>query len=553
MRHAAPWILLVLALWPFAATRHAPHVHDDHDFRGPGSLVADARADLGVLWRADVFGHFERPTGHSGFWRPLLLLGFRVEHALTEGRPLPYAWLGHVVTLLLHALATLALWKLLMALGLAWSPAFVAAALFAVHPVHVESVAWISGRTDVLPALLAWLGTAWLLTARERRGLWLAGAALLAAPLAKESGVLLVGLAGVLAWVAARAPSGAGFPGRRPLHGAWWVPGLALLAYGLLRSVSFEHGLDPAAYTGPEDLASRWGTWLSILPDLVRLSLWPGPATPLHPVQAVQGWGETRVVVGALVLAVLLVGSLAAWRRRSPLAVWAWSLPAGTCLLLAPWVRFPLGYAEVAAPLYERHLYAAAAVPCVALAWLARAWLQRHPAAALALGVTVALAIAPVTRERSRVWSSDEAFARAAVTRIPQSAALWNHLGWALMPAALQPDGDAAAIEAVGAFERAASLEPDDLEPRLNRFILMAQLGREEAAEVAAHELLAAHPDEPAVLDNVATWHLSRGRWEAGVVLLERELATGRALPGALQALNLARDELDRAAVTPDG
>ena len=70
---------------------------------------------------------------------------------------------------------------------------------------------------------------------------------------------------------------------------------------------------------------------------------------------------------------------------------------------------------------------------------------------------------------------------------------------------------------------------------------------------MAAHELLAAHPDEPAVLDNVASWHLSRGRWEAGVVLLERELATGRALPGALQALNLARDELDRAAVTPDG
>ena len=209
VKRTAAWILLACSLLTFAATRHYPHVHDDHDFRGPGSLVADARADIGTLWRADVFGSYDQPSGHSGFWRPLVLLSFAGEHSLTEGRPIPFAWLGHVITILLHGLATLALWYLLLALGLAWPAAFVVGAVFATHPIHVESVAWISGRTDILPALLAWTGTALLLEARSRKTLILAGLALLAAPLAKESGVLLVGLAAPLALVR-RAVGGPG-------------------------------------------------------------------------------------------------------------------------------------------------------------------------------------------------------------------------------------------------------------------------------------------------------------------------------------------------------
>ena len=143
----------------------------------PGLLLAAATIlvyqqawHAGYIWDDDVYVTENKlltaPDGLSRIWFsldspsqyfPLVYTSFRLEHALWGLHPAGYHW----VNILLHTVNALLVWRLL---GLLRVPgAWLAAALFALHPVHVESVAWITERKNVLMglffllALLAWI------------------------------------------------------------------------------------------------------------------------------------------------------------------------------------------------------------------------------------------------------------------------------------------------------------------------------------------------------------------------------------------------------------
>ena len=266
-----------------------------------------------------------------------------------------------------------------------------------------------------------------------------------------------------------------------------------------------------------------------------------------------QGLGSPGVISGAIILLVLL--SLACWglRRRLAEPAFALLLLCGTLLMLAPWVRFPTGYPEVAAPLYERYAYASAAALPILIAWMLGRWLASKSARVVVLLLVALVLVTPVTRARAAVWSSDESFARAGLAFAPRSVNMWNHLGVSLLEQFRLKQESARGEEALAAFERALSLEPGHQLASMNQFISLVLLGRADDAAVAAARLVERHPEDPAILDNIAHWHLAEGRWEEAADLLARELETGRALPGAEEALGECLKRLSGKQPAPGG
>ncbi len=142
---AFPGVLAALALCLLVAVSYFPatmagFVLDDN-------ALTDARPvrTLSGIWQIWFQpGSLKQNEGH--YW-PVLYTTFWLEHKLWGFAPAGY----HIVNLLLHSAVTLLLWRLLRRLAI--PGAWVAAALFAVHPLHVESVAWVIGRKDLLAAL----------------------------------------------------------------------------------------------------------------------------------------------------------------------------------------------------------------------------------------------------------------------------------------------------------------------------------------------------------------------------------------------------------------
>ena len=110
-----------------------------------GIIESKAIHELSGLWRI-WFSPRDVLRWEAHYW-PLVYTSFWLEHKLWGLNPLGY----HVVNVVLHFVNTVLLWRLLARLAVPGS--WVVAAVFAVHPVHVESVAWVIERKDLLSTL----------------------------------------------------------------------------------------------------------------------------------------------------------------------------------------------------------------------------------------------------------------------------------------------------------------------------------------------------------------------------------------------------------------
>ena len=139
-------IVTLAAYWPVL---HNNFVHfDDTDYVTENIHVLTGLTWGNVVW---AFGN-----GYASNWHPLTWLSHMLDVQLFGLNPIGH----HLTNLLLHLANTLLLFAVLRRMtGAIWRSAFVAA-LFAVHPLHVESVAWVAERKDVLSGLFLML-TLW--------------------------------------------------------------------------------------------------------------------------------------------------------------------------------------------------------------------------------------------------------------------------------------------------------------------------------------------------------------------------------------------------------
>jgi hypothetical protein len=422
-------------------------------------LEKAGRHSLGGWWRDFATTYWPRSMGGDGY-RPLTVIAFRLQWVLGGGSPAVF----HAVNVALHTLtATLVFWLATGVLPVA--AAFVAAALYAVHPVHVEAVANVVGQSELVVALLVTIAVGLYVHGRAagpltRTRWWTIGVLYVVACFFKEHAIVLpaVLIAAELTVVRDLRPM-------RERLDALRVPMLSLAAAGLAfywaRSLVVLGGGTGFVPFLPFqvvrfDGADRVYTAIGVAPEWLRLLLWPERLSAQYSPQTVeiaQGFGVGQLP-GLLVLLGVLGIAIACWRRSSVTSFGiAWLaltllpssnfiIPAGFIIaertLLLPSVGAMIAVASVVPWLYERIE--------------GRAPMQLAAAGAFALIVGLGLSR---SIDRNRVWRDNETLFAQSVVDAPDSYRAHHMLGQILFER-----GDRAAGEQH--LRRALELFPHD-------------------------------------------------------------------------------------------
>jgi protein O-mannosyl-transferase len=387
---------LPLALFFLAAVTAAvywPVLHngfidyDDPDYVTLNMMVRGGVTLKGTLWSLGAF--------HAGNWHPLTWLSHMLDVQLFDLNPVGH----HADSLLLHVANAVLLCLLLQRLTGFLGRSLVVALLFALHPLHVESVAWIAERKDVLSTFF-WLLTmlAYLRYVRgPSRGRYLAVAALFILGLLSKQMLVTLPLVLLLLdfWPLQRLSA---HPGRViaekiPL---FLISGAAALVTLLAQDSggALHHG-------GAGSLPLQLGNGLISYVKYLRNMVWPVDLALFYPLQP--GQVTPLRVAGALVLLGALSAAAIWQRKKRPYLLFGWLWYLITLLPVIGFIR--VGSQALA----DRYTYVPLIGIFLALCWggaeLAGRW-RRGPAVAAALaGGTLAL-LSALTVVQIGYWQS---------------------------------------------------------------------------------------------------------------------------------------------------
>jgi Flp pilus assembly protein TadD len=421
----SPRLLLALALG-FSLLTYAQVWHFNFVYDDAFQIVSNPKIHDWSHLRAYFTTHLWANVGSydrmSSYYRPLFLVWLRVNYAVFRLKP--SYW--HASSLALHLVAAwltyLAALRLLELAGSDEAPrrmtAALAAMIFALHPAHVEPVAWVSASSELLLTIFLLLAFIAYIDSRKRgKWLWVAISAgsFALALLAKETAILFVPL--VLCCQLIRRSKGEGSVvarlGLALTDSLPWV-GTAF-AYLLARNAAL-------GSLGHGQVSAGIAVVLKSLPELLwfytRHLLWPYPLAEFYDVFYVHSVRAREFVIPALAMAVV-IPALAAWARRSRAALVAslWIL-----LLLSPVLHVSLLRFNAFAA--DRYLYLPSFGFCVLAAMLLVRLVELRQLRRVALLIVLALAtvMAVTTATQAAPWENDLLLYENAVAVAPRNA-----------------------------------------------------------------------------------------------------------------------------------
>ncbi len=477
----------------------------------------------GFVWDDNTYIKVDPVREVSGLWQiwfspselgiedhywPITYTTFWLEHKLWGFAPEGY----HIVNVLLHLANTLLLWHLLRRLTV--PGAWMVAAVFAVHPLHVESVAWVIERKDVLSGLF-YLGTmlAWMRFVEQSNPRWYVGSLVLYAAGLLSKSIVVTLPATLLIW-----------------H--WWKQGrvpstdlLRLVPFGVvglvivLGDLSFywSEGAVSFGYSLTErTLIAARALWF-----YVGKLLWPSELAVIYPLWDIRGadplaWGY---LIAAVALVVLLWG-FRARLGRGPLA---------GALFFAVTLSPVLGFVDYAymqfAFVADRFQYLAG-IGILTVVLGAAAYGVRHlpslwQKGALGAAAVVLVVLGILTWRQASVYRDDETFYRHIIALNPQARYAHFNLGDALY-------NQGRYEEALEAARVAVEQAPDYPMAYVSLGEILNALGRFKEAETHLRHIIALSPQEWDAYFNLGDALYNQGRYEEALevarVVVEQRL-----------------------------
>jgi tetratricopeptide (TPR) repeat protein len=469
----------------------------------PDALVFDDDTALaqnprfgGVERIPQLFGEsvWEGVAGNRRLYRPLSMATLSVDRSVFGGRPRGY----HATSVLLHVAATLVLFGLLCAMGAGLAPAFLAALVFGVHPIHTEAVDVAFNRSEILACLgvLAALWWLWRWIGSRPAVAWTGAAAFyFLALLSRESAATLPALAALCLGLLG--------PGDDRGRARRWVALVALVvplavylglrqwalgdaAGGVLQSVGSQ-GIGGAG--APLD---RLSLVAATVRDYWRMLFWPWPLRASYEDYVVKG------VAWAVAVHALLIGAAIALYKRFPAAA------AGIAFFYVALLPSTRLFADPAV-LAERFVYLPSAGLAITLAFGLAALMRRvEPHVPVAAVGAVVLIFGALTWHRNAAWHS-----RAALWEAEARASQddWR----VLLNLAQVRLHQQRYVEALDLCDRGVRIAPGRTAFHTNRALALMSLRRYREAE-AAFAAAVRDGGDPAVWSNLARFYLLTGR-----------------------------------------
>lgn len=373
----------------------------------------------GILTKDTFFGFFKvegkETLVSGGRYRPLTLVVFALMYEFFGPKPFAY----HLLTVLLFAATCVLLYRVLLLLLRGWDAgraqaplvAWIAALLFAAHPIHTEVVANVKGCDEIV-ALLGSLGALWLTLRYADTGRWvwavLAGVVFFLACLSKENSATFVAVIPLALWYFRGLKAGAALRTTLPV----WI-GFAV--FFVLRGaiLNWRFGGTPLELMNnpflkiegdrwvPFSAAEKLATILFTLGKYVQLLVWPHPLTHDYYPRfiGIKTFADVAVLGAGVLYALLLWLAIRGLRRREPASfgIWFYLLTISIVSNLV----FPIG-----TNMGERFAFMPSAGFCLAVAVL----LMRLPNWKVSVGMASAVAVifSALTLLRNPVWASNE-------------------------------------------------------------------------------------------------------------------------------------------------
>jgi len=497
-------LLIVLTLATFA-----PALRNGFTNRDDGTYVSANRHIQHGLSAESVRWAFT--TTRAANWHPLTWLSHALDWSLYGANPRGH----HVTSVLLHVANVVLLFLLLGRMTGGWGPAGLAAALFAVHPLHVESVAWIAERKDVLSALF-WLLATWAYVDYAKapsKGRFALVAFLMALGLLAKPMVVTLPFTLLLLdlWPLERTNEGwkALVIEKLPLFvlsaASCVATFLAQRAGGALASIE--------RFPAPVRLANAIWSYDAYLGK----TFWPLKLAAFypHPGSSLPVW---KVALAATFLAAMTCLAVMA-RRSRPYLLTGWLWYVGTLVPV-------IGLVQVGGQgMADRYTYLPLIGIFVIAAWTVAALGRRAVVSAIAAAVV--LSLAALARAQTAHWrDSATLFAQVlAVTGPNATAEVGEGIG-------LEERGRIA--DAMTHYDEALRLEPGDRVAHNRVAGLLVSQGRLDEAVGHYLEVLRLHPDDPETLSNLGIAFAKQRKYDEAIARFQAALDAHPEDPAAI-------------------
>jgi tetratricopeptide (TPR) repeat protein len=479
-------LLVAATLVAYVPAVYGGFVLDDDQMVAENPLLHSLDG-LWSIWSRGVPNEHYWPITYSAFW---------LEYQLWGLAPAGY----HAVNVLLHAASALLLWRVLERITI--RGAWLAAAIFALHPVHVESVAWVIELKDVLVGI-AYLAAflAYVVFTEKQQWRWYAlSFAFFAVALLSKLPAVTFPL-GVAVWLWWRSGRLVWDDAKRlaPMLGLGAVVGLADVVR-VNQVQTYHFGLSPL---------ERILVAARALCFYAGKLAWPADLIPIYPRWTIDSgapaqWVAPGAVVAALSLAVLAQKRLG----RGPLAAAAFFI-----VTLVP----ALGFVDHAfmrwSLVADRFQYLASIGPIALVAVgaaRASALSRVRPLVTQAASAGLLLVLGILTWRQAAIYASPETFYGAVIASNPGSMFAHYNLASALY--------DTGRVdEAIEHYEEALRLDPDSAEVCNNLANALAQSLRLDEAIQHYQRALRLRPDFAQTHSNLATILAAKGRTDEAI------------------------------------